>query len=54
MESVDAAHGITTGISAHDRAATVAAIMEEKTGPHPCRQVSGFTAHDPAPFVVRP
>ncbi|MBN1384158.1 MAG: bifunctional 3,4-dihydroxy-2-butanone-4-phosphate synthase/GTP cyclohydrolase II [Elusimicrobia bacterium] len=31
--SVDAKHGITTGISAHDRAATVKAIINPKTKP---------------------
>ncbi len=30
MESVDAAHGITTGISAHDRAETVRVLANEK------------------------
>ncbi len=31
MESVDAAHGITTGISAHDRAETVRVLVEESS-----------------------
>jgi len=33
MESVDAAHGITTGISAHDRARTVAVLVDDKSRP---------------------
>lgn len=33
MESVDAKHGATTGISAHDRARTVAVLMDPKTRP---------------------
>jgi len=32
MESVDAAHDITTGISAHDRAETVRVLVDEKSG----------------------
>src|SRR5881227_2604813 len=31
--SVDAAHGVTTGISAHDRAATILAIANPKSAP---------------------
>jgi 3,4-dihydroxy 2-butanone 4-phosphate synthase/GTP cyclohydrolase II len=31
MESVDAAHGVTTGISAHDRAQTIKVIMRENS-----------------------
>lgn len=31
MESVDAAHGITTGISAHDRARTVQVLVDDRT-----------------------
>jgi len=31
--SVDAAHGITTGISAHDRAQTVRVLIDPKSGP---------------------
>jgi len=33
MESVDAADGITTGISAHDRARTIAVIADDASGP---------------------
>ena len=33
MDSVDAARGVTTGISARDRSATVKAIMDAQTGP---------------------
>ncbi|MFA7158435.1 MAG: bifunctional 3,4-dihydroxy-2-butanone-4-phosphate synthase/GTP cyclohydrolase II [Kiritimatiellia bacterium] len=33
MESVDARHGITTGISAHDRARTVRALVSDQTRP---------------------
>lgn len=33
MESVDARRGITTGISAHDRARTVQALISDRTGP---------------------
>lgn len=33
MESVDAAHGITTGISAHDRAKTIRVLINNKSTP---------------------
>jgi 3,4-dihydroxy 2-butanone 4-phosphate synthase/GTP cyclohydrolase II len=33
MESVDASNGVTTGISAHDRAHTVRILLSDKTGP---------------------
>lgn len=33
-ESVDAANGITTGISAGDRAETIRVLMDENSGPH--------------------
>ena len=36
--SVDAAHGVTTGISAHDRAATVQTIADPKSGPEDLAQ----------------
>lgn len=33
MESVDARHGVTTGISAHDRATTLRALVADRTHP---------------------
>lgn len=33
MESVDARHGITTGISAHDRARTIRVLLDERSRP---------------------